>query len=67
MDSFRKLDQVLFTDESKIEFFRTKKKIFVRRYSGGRFRKECLVPTIKHGGGSIMVWGGVCANGKTKL
>ncbi len=22
---------------------------------------------MKHGGGSIMVWGGVCTNGKTKL
>lgn len=59
--------KVLFTDESKFELFGTKRRTFVRRLAGERFRKECLTPTVKHGGGSIMVWGGICVNGKTKL
>ena len=30
---------------------------FVRRWVGKAFKSECVVPTVKHGGGSIMVWG----------
>lgn len=59
--------KVLFTDESKFELFGTKRRVFVRRFAGERYRKECLVPTVKHGNGNIMVWGGVSANGKTRL
>lgn len=30
-------------------------------------KKECLVQTVKYGGGSVMVWGGICVNGVTPL
>ena len=59
--------KVLFTDKSKFELFGTKRRRFVRRFPGERFKKECLVPTVKHGGGSVMVWGGICVNGVTPL
>lgn len=36
---------------------------YVRRRPGEAFRAECLVPTVKHGGGSIMVWGCMSAAG----
>lgn len=63
-DKWRK---VLFTDETKFELFGTKRRLFVRRRPGERFAKECLTPTVKHGGGSIMVWAGICTQGVTKM
>lgn len=65
--SKNKWEKVLFTDESKFELFGSKRRLFVRRQPGERFNKSCLVPTIKHGGGSIMVWGGISTNGVTRL
>lgn len=60
-------NNVLFTDESKFEMFGCKRRVFVRRMPNERFIKECLVPTVKHGGGSVMVWGGICAKGVVPL
>jgi len=48
---------VMWTDESKFDIFGSKRKTYVRRKPGERLREECIVPTIKHGGGSVMVWG----------
>lgn len=49
--------KVLFTDESKFDLFSTKRRIFVRRLPGERMNFNCVVPTVKHGGGSVLVWG----------
>lgn len=65
--SKNKWAKVLFTDESKFELFGNERRLFVRRQPGERFNKSSLVPTIKHGGGSIMVWGGISTNGVTRL
>lgn len=48
---------VLWTDESKFELFGTRRRVFVRRSVGERTREECIAATVKHGGGSVMVWG----------
>lgn len=48
---------VLWTDETKFEIFGSKRRVFVRRFVGERFSKDCLVSTVKHGGGSLMIWG----------
>lgn len=53
----RKWKKVLFTDESKFEIFGTKRRVYVRRLVGERMARQCIVPTVKHGGGSAMVWG----------
>ncbi|CAJ0933412.1 unnamed protein product [Ranitomeya imitator] len=55
------LDQwksVLWCDESKFEIFGSNHHVFVRRRKGERMDSTCLVPTVKHGGGGVMVWGG---------
>lgn len=59
--------QVLWTDESKIEFFGGKRRVYVRRRTGERFKSYCLVPTVKFGGGSLMVWAAISANGAAPL
>ena len=59
--------KVLFTDESKFVLLGNNRRSYVRRFPGERYLKNCLVPTMKHGSGSIMVRGGICANGVTKL
>lgn len=54
---------VLWTDESKFELIGSKRRVFVRRSAGEKMLPECVVPTVKHGGGSVMVWGCFSANG----
>lgn len=49
--------KVLWSDESKFEVFGSRRRVFVRRSAGERTLDQCLVPTVKHGGGSVMVWG----------
>lgn len=49
--------KVLWSDESKFDLFSTKRRVFVRRLQGERMNKNCVVPTVKHGGGSVLVWG----------
>lgn len=48
---------VLWTDESKFEVFGQSRRVFVRRSATERMLPECIVPTVKHGGGSVTVWG----------
>lgn len=49
--------KVLWTDESKFELFGNKRRVFVRRKPEEKMIPDCVVPTVKHGGGSVMVWG----------
>lgn len=55
--SIDKWKSVLWTDESKFELFGSKRRQIVRRRKGERFKKQCIAPTVKHGGGSVTVWG----------
>lgn len=50
-------NSVLFSDESKFMIFGSDGIKFVRRPVGKRFDPKYQLPTVKHGGGSIMVWG----------
>ena len=50
---------VLWSDESKFELFGSNRRVFVRR----SVISACVVPTVKHGEGGVMVW--VCFAGDT--
>lgn len=54
--------QVLFSDESTFELI-PGRRVFVRRRKGEKYHHECVVSTVKHGGGKVMVWGCMAAGG----
>jgi len=53
---------VIWSDESKFTLFRNDGPSRVWREPGTRFNIENLNPSVKHGGGGVMVWG--CFSGK---
>lgn len=55
--TYNEWKNVLWSDESKFELFAGNRRQYVRRMVGERAIDACIVPTVKHGGGSVMVWG----------
>ena len=53
-------NKILWSDETKIELFGLNAKCHV-------WRKPGTIPTVKHGGGSIMLWGCFSAAGNGRL
>jgi len=53
MEYWRK---VVWSDESSFELFRSDGRALVYRQSHEEYRLDCVQPTVKHGGGSVMVW-----------
>jgi hypothetical protein len=51
------LDRWKLVLESKLEIFGSNHCVFVRRSVGERMISACVFPTIKHGGGGVMVCG----------
>lgn len=49
--------KVLWSDESKFNLFSSDGIRWVRRPKRQRFQIKYQVPTVKHGGGSVLVWG----------
>jgi len=49
--------RVIWSDETKINLFSSDGITRVWRKPGQRMNSKNIIPTVKHGGGSIMVWG----------
>uniref|UniRef100_A0A9J8B3Q1 Transposase n=1 Tax=Cyprinus carpio carpio TaxID=630221 RepID=A0A9J8B3Q1_CYPCA len=60
-------NNVLWTDESKIELFGHRNRGHVWCKSNTAFQERNLIPTVKHGGGSVLVWGCFAAAGPGQL
>ena len=48
---------VLWSDESNFEILCSNFRVFVRHRVGEQMIPACLVPSVKHGGAGLMVWG----------
>ncbi|GFW62473.1 transposable element Tcb1 transposase [Trichonephila clavipes] len=55
--------QVIWSDKSTFTLFQTTGRVYVWRTPKEAFAPECIVPTVKHGGGSLMVWGAISWRG----
>ncbi|KAI4888813.1 hypothetical protein NFI96_005447 [Prochilodus magdalenae] len=54
---------VLWSDETKVELFGKRHQHRVYRKKNEAFKEKNTVPTVKHGGGSLMFWGCFAACG----
>lgn len=50
-------NSVLWSDETKIELFSHSSSQYVWRKKKDAFKAKNTIPTVKHGGGSLMFWG----------
>lgn len=66
-EDFAFWSKVIFTDESKFNVFRSDGRSYVWRKPNEELRERNLRPTVKHGSGSVMVWGSMSAAGPGKL
>lgn len=60
-------DDVIFLDESKFNIFGSDGKTMVWRKPNEELKGKNITPTVKHGGGSVMVWGCISAKGVGNL
>ncbi|HET9247423.1 MAG TPA: IS630 family transposase [Xanthobacteraceae bacterium] len=60
-------ERIIFSDECKFNLFSSDGLVRVWRKNGERFDKKNLVPTVKHGGGNVMVWACMSAKGVGNL
>ncbi|GFX83981.1 transposable element Tc1 transposase [Trichonephila clavipes] len=51
--------QVIWSDESSCTLFQTNECVLVCRTPVEAFHVDCLVPTVKPGGSSVMVWSAI--------
>lgn len=59
--------QVLWSDESKFNMFGSDGMKWVRRPNNERYNPKYTTPTIKHGGGNVLVWGCFSGHGMGPL
>ena len=66
-DTPEQWSKILWSDETKIELFGVNQKKYVWRKTGEEFDPSKTMPTVKHGCGSVMLWGCFAAAGTGKL
>jgi hypothetical protein len=60
-------ENIIFSDESKFNIFGSDGRKFVWKKCNAELDKQNLQPTVKHGGGHVMVWGCMSYNGVGQL
>ena len=63
----RHWSRVLFTDESRFQLNKPDGRVRVYRRRDERTSRCCVTEVEPYGGGSFMVWGGICGDSKTDL
>jgi transposase len=58
---------ILWSDESKFNICGSDGRAKVWRKPGQELQEDCVQKTVKHGGGSVMVWGAMGAGGVGEL
>lgn len=56
-------NKILWSDESKFNLFGSDGRVYVRRRMGEEYLPECVQPTVKFGGGNVMMWGCISCDG----
>ena len=49
--------RIVFSDESKFKLYKSDGRTYIRRSIGEALNPQCVQQMVKHGGGSVMVWG----------
>ena len=60
-------NHILWSDEMKINLFGSDGFKHMWRRLGEEYKDKCVMPTVKHGGGNVMVWGCMSAAGVGEL
>ncbi len=60
-------NHVLGSDETKINLFGSDGVQRVWQQPGEEYKHKCVLPTVNHGGGRVMVWGCMSAAGTGEL
>uniref|UniRef100_A0AAR2LJV0 Transposase n=1 Tax=Pygocentrus nattereri TaxID=42514 RepID=A0AAR2LJV0_PYGNA len=60
-------ENILWTDETKVELFGRCVSHYIWCKRNTAFRKKNIIPTVKYGGGSVMVWGCFAVSGPGRL
>ena len=55
--------KVLWSDESRFCLYQSDGRVYVHCRVGEEYLDACVVPTARHGGGGIMVWGCMMTQG----
>ncbi len=59
---------MVWWDQDKLIWFRwCQACVWWERQPGEEYKDKCVLPTVKHGGGSVMVWGCMSAAGTGEL
>lgn len=53
---------VVYSDESSFTLFPCSGRVYVWRQPKEAYDPDCLTPTVKHGGGSVMIWAAISWN-----
>lgn len=48
---------VIWSDKLTLKLFQTNRLVYLSRILAEAYYADCFCPTVKHGGGSVMVWG----------